>query len=160
MRPIHACDQGDYHTWVLVVIGQDGAEMVLGLCAGVEEPGECKELGNVQATRTGSVMHPGVRTSCASGIGWLHLAPAHGPREIKVSNKFCSKQIKEFVSELNQNYSLPLSPRPRTASRLSGTPFQESAMNFGDASSIFFFSSLYLKEITSLHYKSALNVKL
>lgn len=77
-----------------------------------------------------------------------------------ISKKFCSNQIRELVSDLNQNYSLPLSPRPRTASRLSGTPFQESAMNFGDASSIFFFSSLYLKEIISLHYKSVFNVKL
>lgn len=76
-----------------------------------------------------------------------------------VFNRFFSKQIREFVSDLNQNYSLPLSPRPRTASRLSGTPFQESAMNLGDASSIFFFSSLYLKEMISLHYKSAFNVK-
>lgn len=75
-----------------------------------------------------------------------------------VSNKFCSKKIRDVVSDLNQNYSLPLSPRPRTASRLSGTPFQESAMNLGDASSIFFFSSLYLKEMISPHYKSAFNV--
>lgn len=101
--------------------------------------------------------HP---NACASGIGWLHLAPTHGPQEIKVSNKFCSKQIRELVSDLNENYSLPLSPRPRTASRLSGTPFQESTMNLGEASSIFFFSSLYLKEIIFLHYKSAFNVKL
>lgn len=129
-------------------------------CAAVGEPGENQELGHVQATRTGSVMRPGVRTSCASGFGWLHLAPTHGPQEIEVSNKSCSKQIREFFSEFNQNYSLPLSPRPRTASRLSGTPFQESAMNLGDASSIFFFSSLYLKEMIYLHYKSAFNVKL
>lgn len=91
---------------------------------------------------------------------WLNLAPTYGSQEIKVSNKFHSRQIRELVSDLNQNYSLPLSPRPRTASRLSGMPFQESAMNLGDESSIFFFSSLYLKKIISLHYKSVFNVKI
>lgn len=125
-------------------------------CAGVGEPGENQELGNVQATRTGSVMHPGILLGHPvhqplGGSIWLLLMD---------HNKFCSKQIREFFSEFNQHYSLPLSPRPRTASRLSGTPFQESAMNLGDASSIFFFSSLYLKEVIYLHYKSAFNVKL
>lgn len=68
--------------------------------------------------------------------------------------------MRELVSDSGQNHGLPLSPRPRTASRLSGMPFQESAMNFGDASSIFFFSSLYLKKIVSLRYTSVFRVKI
>lgn len=139
------------------MLGQDGAEMVLGVCGGTWGVSRSWEMSKPQRLARSCALESGHPVHQAlGGSVWL-LIMDH--KEL-VSSNFFRKKIREFVGDLNQNYSLPLSPRPRTASRLSGTPFQESAMNLGDASSIFFFSSLYLKEITCLHYKSAFNVKL